>query len=416
MRSLRYGIVGGGFITAFMLKALRQVRGVEVAGLVSRRPPEELAAYVRQHGLGEGRIFPSVKEMAPHVDVVVVFAPNYCRLEIVEEVLDAVKAGAPLKGIVCDKPLARNLREARRMLELGRQLNVPAAYFENQVQMRTVQQQRAQLEPVIRAMGPVSLVRSSEEHAGPHRAWFWDPTQQGGGVMSDMGCHCLAVGWYVLTPPGKPVDFLRPQSVTADLSLLKWGLPSWRKQLVDRFGVDYAKTPAEDFATGMVTYRNPDSGQTVKSQFTVSWMFDKQGLRLLLDGMGPGYAFEMNSLRSPLEIFIGDAAVAGLADTEGAVEKLQASRGLVPVQPNEADLYGYTDENVDAVEAFTNGRSPMLSWEYGLEIVRLTMAAYMSAERGRVGDLTDPATLAELENYVPLIQQGRGREVLAVTP
>lgn len=414
MKSLRYGIVGGGFITAFMLKALRQVRGVEVAGLVSRRPPEELAAYVRQHGLGEGRIFPSVKEMAPHVDVVVVFAPNYCRLEIVEEVLDAVKAGAPLKGIVCDKPLARNLREARRMLELGRQLNVPAAYFENQVQMRTVQQQRAQLEPVIHAMGPVSLVRSSEEHAGPHRAWFWDPTQQGGGVMSDMGCHCLAVGWYVLTPPGKPVDFLRPQSVTADLSLLKWGLPSWRKQLVDRFGVDYAKTPAEDFATGMVTYRNPDSGQTVKSQFTVSWMFDKQGLRLLLDGMGPGYAFEMNSLRSPLEIFIGDAAVAGLADTEGAVEKLQASRGLVPVQPNEADLYGYTDENVDAVEAFTNGRSPMLGWEYGLEIVRLTMAAYMSAERGRVVDLTDPATLAELENYVPLIQQGRGREVLAV--
>ena len=220
----------------------------------------------------------------------------------------------------------------------------------------------------------------------------------------------------MLTPPGKPVDFLRPQSVTADLSLLNWGLPIWRIQLLDRFGVVYTKTPSEDFATGMVTYRNPYSGQTVKSQFTVSWMFDKQGLRLLLDGMGPGYAFEMNSLRSPLEIFIGDAAVAGLADTEGAVEKLQASRGLVPVQPNEADLYGYTDENLDAVEAFTNGRAPMLGWEYGLEIVRLTMAAYMSAERGRVVDLTDPATLAELENYVPLIQQGRGREVLAVTP
>jgi predicted dehydrogenase len=300
------------------------------------------------------------------------------------------------------------------MLALGRQLGVPAAYFENQVQMKTVQQQRAQLEPVIQAMGPLSLVRSSEEHAGPHRAWFWDPTQQGGGVMSDMGCHCLAVGWYVLTPPGKPVAFLRPQAVSADLALLKWGQPTWRKQLLDRFGVDYAKTPAEDFATGMVTYRNPESGQIVKSQFTVSWMFDKQGLRLLLDGMGPGYAFEMNSLRSPLEVFIGDAAVAGLADTEGAVEKLQASRGLLPVQPNEADLYGYTDENVDAVTAFSQGRAPMLSWEYGLEIVRLTMAAYLSAERGRVIDLTNPATLAELETYIPLIQQGRGREVLAV--
>jgi hypothetical protein len=40
------------------------------------------------------------------------------------------------------------------------------------------------------------------------------------------------------------------------------------------------------------------------------------------------------------------------------------------------------------------------------------MAAYMSAEKKRVIDLTDPATLAELETYVPLIQQGRGAEQL----
>ena len=65
MKALRYGIVGGGFISAFQLRALGQVRGVEVAGLVSRRPPEQLAAYVHQHGLGEGRIFSSIKEMAP---------------------------------------------------------------------------------------------------------------------------------------------------------------------------------------------------------------------------------------------------------------------------------------------------------------------------------------------------------------
>jgi predicted dehydrogenase len=230
--------------------------------------------------------------------------------------------------------------------------------------------------------------------------------------MSDMGCHCLAVGWYALTPPGKPPAFLRPQSVMADLSLLKWGQPRWRKQLLDTYGVDYSRSPAEDFATGMVTYRNPESGQNVKSQFTVSWMFDKQGLRLSLDGIGPGYAFEMNTLRSPLEVFIGDQAAAGVADTEAALEKSQASRGLLTVQPNEADVLGYTDENRDAVAAFTQGRPPLLDWEYGLEIVRLNLAAYLSAERRATVDLTDPATLEELETYVPLIQQGRGSEVL----
>ena len=42
------------------------------------------------------------------------------------------------------------------------------------------------------------------------------------------------------------------------------------------------------------------------------------------------------------------------------------------------------------------------------------MAAYLSAERRATVDLTDPATCAELENYVPKIQQGRGGEVLEV--
>ncbi|HJT31431.1 MAG TPA: Gfo/Idh/MocA family oxidoreductase [Pirellulales bacterium] len=412
MRTLRYGIVGGGFITMFHLRALRQVRGVEVAGLVSRRPPEATAQFVRAQGLGEGKIYRSVKEMAPHVDVVAIFAPNFTRIATIEELVDAVKSGARLKGVICEKPLGRNLSEARRLVELIRQVNLPNAYFENQIYMKSVTAAREQLRPVVEAMGPPLLARSGEEHAGPHNGWFWDPTQQGGGVMSDMGCHCLGVGWYALTPPGKPVRFLQPQSISADLALLKWGQPRWRQELLDRFGVDYARTPAEDFATGMVTYLNPETRQHVKSQFSVSWMFDKQGMRLALETIGAGYGFETSTLRSSLEVFIGDVAAAGVANAEAALEKSQSSRGLMAVQPNEADLYGYTDENEDALAAFREGRSPMLDWDYGVEIVRLTMAAYLSSERRAAVDLTDPAVNRFLETYIPLIQQGRGGEVL----
>ena len=52
--ALRYGIIGGGFITGFQLRALKEVRGVEVAGLFSRRPPEALSKFVRDEGLGAG--------------------------------------------------------------------------------------------------------------------------------------------------------------------------------------------------------------------------------------------------------------------------------------------------------------------------------------------------------------------------
>jgi hypothetical protein len=52
-----------------------------------------------------------------------------------------------------------------------------------------------------------------------------------------------------------------------------------------------------------------------------------------------------------------------------------------------------------------------VDWHYGVEIVRLTMAAYLSAERRATVDLTDAKTAAELETYIPLIQQGRGCEL-----
>jgi hypothetical protein len=164
----------------------------------------------------------------------------------------------------------------------------------------------------------------------------------------------------------------------------------------------------------MITYKNPETGQLVKAQFTDSWMFEKQGLRLFMDGMGPGYAFEINTLNSSLQIFIGDAAADAVADAETALEKATASRGLLAVQYNEPDLYGYTDENEEAANAFLAGRDGFLPLSYGLEITKLCMAGYMAAERKKTIDLTDPVIQKELETYVPLIQQGRGAEVLHV--
>jgi predicted dehydrogenase len=416
MDTFRLGIVGAGFVAHFHARAIMQVRQIKIAGVTSRTAAsaERLSTMVKANGLGAGIVYSSLAEMADHVDAIAIYAPNFARVEIVEQIVDAVKSGAALKGIICEKPLARNVKEARRLVDLAENAGLRTAYFENQVFMKPIRAQLAQLEPQQKTMGPLALTRSAEEHGGPHEPWFWDPTKQGGGVLCDMGCHSIAVGWYTLTPLGKPPMFLEPISVSADCALLKWGLPAWRQKLLDEFGVDYAKTPAEDFATGMITYRNPETGQTVKSQFTNSWMFEKQGLRLFMDGMGPGYAFEINTLVSPLEVFIGDVAAEAVADAELALEKATASRGLLAVQYNEPDLYGYTDENEDAAEAFLAGRDGFLSWSYGLEITKLVMAAYMSAEREKTVDLTDPAIQEELETFVPLIQQGRGSEVLQV--
>jgi len=408
---LKIGMIGAGFVAGFHERALCSVRDVELTGVCAPLGAEALAKRAQADGLGNTQVFKNTAKLCAAVDVVCIFAPNFARLEIMRNIAKALEGGAEIKGIICEKPLARNLQEADVMARIARSLGVPTAYFENQIHMPSVAEARRQLAAVEKSMGPVHLARSAEEHGGPHEPWFWDPTRQGGGVCCDMGCHSIAIGMYMLTPSGKPLDYLTPVSATANMALLKWGKEPWISQLKER-GVDYTATPAEDYSNVTLEFRDAETGNLSIVQATNSWMYDAPGLRLLMEAFGPGYSYTVNSLQSPTGLFISDAAAAAVADSELALEKSQASRGVLLLHHNEPDLYGYITEWRDAISAFEQGKNALLDFEYGRLITMLVMAGYMAHEKKMTIDLTDSAVLAELESYVPLIQQGKGAEVL----
>ena len=66
----------------------------------------------------------------------------------------------------------------------------------------------------------------------------------------------------------------------------------------------------------------------------------------------------------------------------------------------------------NAIGAFERGENALLDLRYGRLITLLTMAGYLSHETRRVVDLQCDQTVKELEKYIPLIQQGKGAEVL----
>ncbi|MBM4028734.1 MAG: Gfo/Idh/MocA family oxidoreductase [Planctomycetes bacterium] len=408
---LKIGMIGAGFVARFHERALRSVRNAEFAGVYALQGADALAQLARQDQLGDTKAYGSIAELVRAVDVICVFAPNFARVEMMRQIAAAVEGGTKLKGIIVEKPLARNLGEATTLVRIARAMNVPTAYFENQIHMPAVVQARVQLAQVEKAMGPAHLARSAEEHGGPHEPWFWDPTTQGGGVCCDMGCHSIACGMYMVTPAGKPMNYLKPLRVNATMALLKWGKEPWISQLKQR-GVDYAAAPAEDYSSVAIEFEDPQTKQHSIVQATNSWMYDAPGLRLLMETFGPGYSYTVNSLESPAGIFISDAAAAAVLDSELALEKSQASRGALILQPDEIALYGYIAEWLDALQAFEQGRDALLNLEYGQFITMLIMAAYLSHEKRQVIDLTHPRVLAELETYVPLIQEGKGRQVL----
>ena len=49
---MKLGFIGAGFIARFQAVAVRQVRGLEIAGILKRRGAEALAGFCRDHRLG----------------------------------------------------------------------------------------------------------------------------------------------------------------------------------------------------------------------------------------------------------------------------------------------------------------------------------------------------------------------------
>ena len=142
---MKIGMIGAGFVAKFHERALRSVRDAELAGVYALKGAEALAQTARQDRLGDTKVYNSIAELVRAVDVVCVFAPNFARVEMMRQIAAAVEGGAKLKGIIVEKPLARNLAEADTPVRIAKAIKVPTAYFENQIHMPSVVQARTQL-------------------------------------------------------------------------------------------------------------------------------------------------------------------------------------------------------------------------------------------------------------------------------
>jgi predicted dehydrogenase len=166
--------------------------------------------------------------------------------------------------------------------------------------------------------------------------------------------------------------------------------------------VDYTKTPAEDFASVMVEFESAD-GFRVLGEASTSWSFVGAGLRLSAELLGPEYSMRWNSLDSGLQLFFS-REVRG-KQGEDLVEKQNAEMGVMPVVPDEAAAYGYEAEDRHFVRVFQGKEKPILDFTDGIEVVRVLMAAYKSAEEGRTVDLD----AENLDDFVPMVAQGTWR-------
>lgn len=393
------GVVGCGFITQHRhVPSIEYLPGARIAGLQNRtrETAERLAETCRSEGWGDPAVYgqDEVESLAhdPRVDGIWVAGPNFQRVETVEAIASAVTTGAELHGVAIEKPLARTVREGQVILEALDRAELPHAYLENWVFEPDITDLHELLWEGGRESGRPYLARAQAEHSGPHSGWFWDGRRQGGGALTDMLCHALA-GNHVLLSDPEADGGLTVEAVTAETATLKWRREEYASQLADEFDVDYRESPADDYASVTVRYRD-EAGRPVISEATGSWCYVGAGVRRSIELLGPEYSGRVESDESSSSVFFSDD-VEGPA---GWAEKQPATSGRMPIEAAPTVTGGYVAENRAAVEAFRTGDNGPLDLSFGQEILRLCLAAYKADE---TDEPVDPAE-ADLVDYVPV--------------
>jgi predicted dehydrogenase len=403
---LGIGIIGSGFNAQFHLQAFQQVRDCEILGVWSPNAANagSTAGMARKLGLGTTKAYKSIAAMVadPGIQALWLCGPNHARIDNVEEICSTIERGrGELAGLACEKPLARNVAEAKQVAAMAKSVGLKTGYLENQLFAPQVMAGRSLLwARGAKLTGRPYLARAAEEHAGPHKPWFWQGKLQGGGVLNDMMCHSALMVRHLLTEPGQPLSTVKPKRITAHIASLKWTRPAYAKRLAkDMPGTNYARTPAEDFASVHIEFETAD-GFTVHGEATTSWSFIGAGLRLSAELLGPEYSMQWNTLDAGLKLFFS-REVHG-RQGEDLVEKQNAEMGQMPVVADEPAAYGYANEDRHFVRVFQGKEKPLLTFADGVEVVKMLMTAYQSAEQGKT--LSFPPK--NIDRFVPKVAKG----------
>ena len=187
MRVINIALLGSGFVAEFFMQGLANVNGQRVVVNYSRSRKRAQEFGRRWSIPASVTDLPEAVEQSG-IDLYLIALPNEEHLPV------ALLLAKHKKNQVCTKPLARNPREARAMLEAARKSGMMHGYAETEVFAPAVVKAKGTIEQG--GIGKVLWVRSRESHSGPHSPHFWDVAKTGGGALHDLGCHCVEAARY----------------------------------------------------------------------------------------------------------------------------------------------------------------------------------------------------------------------------
>ena len=296
------------------------------------------------------------------IDVVAIATPNNVRVDVV---LEAAAAG---KHIFCEKPLARTVTEARRMVEAVEAAGVTAQVNFNFRFYPAVQRARRLVEEGF--LGQVSTYRGTfyrSSYIDPQKplSWKLQHEQSGGGALYDLGSHTLDMATFLLGEVeavfAVTETFIRERPVRKGAA---------ETGVVDVDDVALLELRMASGALGSIQTTRLATGVTNELSLEI---FGERGA-LRFDSHDPSWlwAYSRDEAGSPVEGFHRVQTGGGFAG------QLAPDATMPPgiVETFAASQYAF-------LRAIEEGREPTPSFREALHVQAIMQAAQQSAAEGR---------------------------------
>jgi predicted dehydrogenase len=175
---MKVGIVGAGSMGTTHAAGWAETPA-EIVGFSAETQQEASALAKRYHA----KIYPSLDAMLPDIDVLDICSPTHLHHEM------ALRAAAARKHIVCEKPLARTIKQAQEMVRACRKAGVQllvahvVRFFPEYALAHS-----AVAEGQIGKPAVIRLHRGSYRPKKPAGNWFLDEDKSGG-ILMDLMIH-----------------------------------------------------------------------------------------------------------------------------------------------------------------------------------------------------------------------------------
>jgi len=140
-----------------------------------------------------------------NIQIVCICTPNKFHMSMIK---DCLKSN---KHVFCEKPLCRNLNEAKEIYEFSKKSNAILQIGSNHRYFESVMYAKKLIDKKV--IGEVLSFNGRIGHNGERlkNSWFWKKDMSGGGTLLDNGCHLLDLSRYFVG------NFIEGKGITSNV-------------------------------------------------------------------------------------------------------------------------------------------------------------------------------------------------------